>query len=135
MRLTNAWRTYAREHTTSHGTLWFHPGMAAQSYHVSDFMSRQDVNMEGMNWIAHLFYITQGFLIDYEGSNNVLADYLADMDGKSLDDAWTINQSHPLMTHELYKIVETAFLATRDASMQADDIPESDEEIEKKEKA
>ncbi len=134
MRLTSARRQYAREHTTPHGTFWFHPGIPAQSYHVSDFMSRQDVNMEGMNWIAHLFYATQGFLIDYEGNNNALADYLADVDGKSLDEAWLINQSHPLMTHELYTVVNDAFLATRDASMQADDIPESDEEIEKKEK-
>lgn len=133
MRLTNAWRNYAREHTTSHGTFWFHLGMAAQAHHVSDFMTRQGVDMQGMNWIAHLFYITQGFLIDYEGSGNALADYLADVDGKSLDDAWAINRSHPLMTKDLYDIVDAAFLATRDASMQADDIPETDEEIEKKE--
>ena len=134
MRLTKAWRNYARENTTKFGTFWFHPGLSAQTNHVSTFMERQGEDMNAMTWVAHLFYITQGFLIDYEGSDNALADYFADMDGKSPEDAWVI-RGHPLMTYDLYEIVNSAFLATRDTSMKADDIPKTDEETEKKEKA
>jgi hypothetical protein len=134
MRLNSEYRKYARIQENGLGKLFFHPGIPAQAYHVVRFMEQHGVDPNGMTSLEHLFYITQGFLIDYEGAGNILAEYLADMDGKALDEAWQCHMSHPLMTEDIYVKVNAAFRDSRDNSTKDPDPPQTDAAIEKKDK-
>lgn len=132
MRLNNAYRKYARAYENGYGSVFYHPYIPAQVYFVIDFMEKQGVDTDNMTSLQHLFYITQGFVLDYEGKDNILAEYIADINGKSLIEAWELHCQHPLITQDVYQSVNAGFVATRDKSLKTVTPPTTDEETEKK---
>lgn len=143
MKLKSEWRSFGRHAETENGhNVWFHPSIPSQSEYVAEFMQSKGINLSRMRWRQHLFYILHGFLLDcvcLGGDKSIFGQYVADVDGKSLDEAYELHMSHPLLDERTYLDLQAAFEQTRDRSDDGEaldiDSDEDEELVEKKELA
>lgn len=139
MRLSFEWRKFAKEIDIDGVKYFFHPSIPSQSEFVSEFLRQKNVPIMAMNWREHVFYVLHGFLIDCECDDTVLFEYIKEVDGLTLEEAWAIHMNHPLLDDRLYKSISKAFNETRDKSLEQPsldvNIDKDEDEVEKKETA
>lgn len=140
MRLNSEWRKFATKYRIGDGTtLHLHSSIPSQAEYVGEWLVLRGVNVAAMNWREHLFYLLHGFLVDAEYGETSLGVYLTDVDGKTLEEAWDIHMSHPILSATVYAQVKEAFNATRDTSLETRELnvdsDEDEEDVEKKELA
>lgn len=120
MQRNSEWRKYARSYAANNNTFWFHPSSPAQAVYVGDFLRDQDnVDVDAMGWRVYLFYIIQGFLIDFESKEDtLLSAYIESIEGLALTEAFEAHMSHPLLSESEYDVIVGAYNETRDSSLQ-----------------